>query len=131
MPPHDPNFGHRCWTVLNEAVDATLGDYTSLIGRDDDVSVTVAARPQRTSIYSVPGRQGTLVYGGGYQHKLETETFGETFFPSNVYHGDFIPLGGSVGFSLKTRPIPTMILICAMGENTTGILRAFGLKAHI
>lgn len=83
-------------SVLNEAVDATLGDYTSLIGRDDDVSVAVAARPQRTSVYSVLGRQGTLVYGGGYQHKLETETFGETFLPSNVYHGNFVALGGRV-----------------------------------
>jgi len=80
--------------LISEGVDATLGDYTSMIGRDDDVSELAAAEPRRTSLFSVRGTPGTLVYGGGYQHKLPGETFGETFYRSNSYFGRSIPLGG-------------------------------------
>lgn len=81
-------------TVLNEHVDATLGDFESLVGRDDDVSHAAAQEPRRTSVYCVEGKPGTYVYGGSYRHKLATDNFGETFFPSNSYHGNFIPAGG-------------------------------------
>lgn len=80
--------------LLSEFMDTKLGSYTSNIGRDDDVSDAASLLPRRTSVYSVQGPAGTLSYGGSYAHKLPTETFGESFFPSNVYHGDSVPLGG-------------------------------------
>lgn len=93
-------------TILNEVVEATLGDYTSLIGQDDDISELAVAEPTRTSVFSVRGTPGTLVYGGSYRHKLATETFGDTFFPSNSYDGNFIPLGGRRAFESRANEFP-------------------------
>lgn len=78
--------------LISEFEDARLGDFTSTVGTEDDVSWAAAQARRRTSVFSVTGAPGTLVIGGGYRRMLETDHFGDTFFPSSDYFGPPRPL---------------------------------------
>ena len=78
--------------VIDEAVSADPGDFTSPTGTDRNASLAATQEPRRTSVYGVLSGENQLSYGGSYRHLMPGENFGTSYVRGMSYHGRIQPM---------------------------------------